>query len=354
MRQKNLITSTLSYANGPIEIVDLSKTYRSGGKTVQALDNVTLTIEQKDVYGIIGLSGAGKSTLIRCIASLLRPSSGKILFNGNDLNQMNKNQLRQFRLQIGMIFQHFNLLTSRTVADNIAYPLEIAAVSREEQEQRVGELLELVGLSAKKHAYPALLSGGEKQRVGIGRALANHPDILLCDEATSALDPKTTRDILSLLRSINTKLGLTIVLITHEMEVVKQICNKVAVIENGRIVEAGPVSTVFADPQHSTTKQFLQTASHEIPPEFLKPISPNRKLLRLRFKGQVLSEPIISEIVKKFDVSANILLSWIDRLPMLSIGTLVIELTGSPQGISDALNYFSEKTVHYEVIESGL
>ncbi len=337
-----------------IEIINAFKAYRSAGKVVQALANVSLTIEQGDVYGIIGLSGAGKSTLIRCLASLVPLSLGRILFDGKDLSLMNQSQLRAFRLQIGMIFQHFNLLSSRTVAGNIAYPLEVANIPLNKREERVDELLELVNLSSKKHVYPALLSGGEKQRVGIARALANHPAVLLCDEATSALDPRTTREILKLLKNINEKLGVTIVLITHEMEVVKQICNKVAVIESGSIVEDGPVAEIFADPRHTTTKQFLQNSLHEIPPEFLKENSPNRKLLRLRFKGQVFSEPIISEIVRKFNVNANILLGWIDRLQTVSMGTLVVELTGSSQGISDTLSYFSEKTVHYEVIENGL
>jgi D-methionine transport system ATP-binding protein len=337
-----------------IEVVDVSKTYRSTDKIVQALDRVSLTIEPGDVWGIVGLSGAGKSTLIRCIASLLELSSGQILFDGKDLSRMSKAQLRDYRLRIGMIFQHFNLLSSRTVAGNIAYPLEIAGVPSPKKEERVDELLELVGLSGKKNAYPALLSGGEKQRVGIARALANHPDLLLCDEATSALDPKTTKEILCLLKSINEKWGVTIFLITHEMGVVKQICNRVAVIEGGTIIEEGLVSEVFADPQQSTTKEFLQNSSHVIPPEFLKQPSPNRKLLRLRFKGKAAGEPIISEIVRNFNVDANILLGWIDRLQTLSIGTLVIELTGSAQGISDALNYLSQKTVHYEEIKHGL
>ncbi|MGH2613116.1 MAG: methionine ABC transporter ATP-binding protein, partial [Rhabdochlamydiaceae bacterium] len=295
-----------------------------------------------------------KSTLIRCLSKLVTPTSGKIFFQSSDIAHMNKKALRDFRKNIGMIFQHFNLLSSRTVACNITYPMEIAHVLKEEQNKQVDELLGLVGLKEKKEAYPSQLSGGEKQRVGIARALANHPQLLLCDEATSALDPKTTREILNLLKSINKKLGITIVLITHEMEVIKQICNKVAVIENGRIVEKGLVSEVFADPKHMTTKHFLQNASHEIPPEFLKEISPHRKLLRLRFKGKVASDPIISEIVRKFNVDANILLGWIDRLQTLSIGTLIIELTGPPQGIIDALSYLSEKTVHYEVIENGL
>ncbi len=336
-----------------IKVIDVSKTYPSAGKIIRALDHVSLSIDPKDIFGIIGLSGAGKSTLIRCLASLAFPSSGSILFDGNDLCLMNKKQLRKFRLNIGMIFQHFNLLSSRTVAENIAYPLEIAGVFGKKQEERVDELLELVGLSHKKHAYPALLSGGEKQRVGIARALSCHPDVLLCDEATSALDPKTTQEILTLLKSINEQLGVTIVLITHEMEVVKQICNKVAVIEAGKIVEEGLVSDVFFHPKHTTTKQFLRNTSHEIPLEFLREPSPNRKLLRLRFKGDVLSEPVISEIIRKYNVDANILLGWIDRLQALSIGNLIVELTGSPEELSCALNHFAEKTVNYEVIEHG-
>jgi len=261
---------------------------------------------------------------------------------------MQKKELRAFRKKVGMIFQHFNLLNSRNVADNIAYPLEISGVSKEEQKRRVEELLKLVGLEGKKGAYPSQLSGGEKQRVGIARALANHPEVLLCDEATSALDPKTTREILSLLKQVNQKLRVTIVLITHEMEVVKQICNKVAVIEKGRIVEEGSVVEVFADPRHLTTKQFLQSASHEIPPEFFKEASPRIKLLRLRFKGKASAEPVISHLVRKFDVDANILLGWIDRLQTFSVGTLVIELEGSPDSIKNALSYLEQKHIDYE------
>lgn len=337
-----------------IEVKNISKKYVHEKKTVHALQDVSLIIEKGDVYGIIGLSGAGKSTLIRCLSRLVTPSSGKILFAGNDIAHMDKKALRDFRKNIGMIFQHFNLLSSRTVADNITYPLEIVEVSKEEQNKRVDELLGLVALKEKKRAYPSQLSGGEKQRVGIARALANEPQVLLCDEATSALDPKTTNEILSLLKNINKKLGVTIVLITHDMQVIKQICNKVAVIEAGRIVEEGLVSEVFSDPKHVTTKHFLQSNSHEIPPEFFKEISPNRKLLRLRFKGEVAGDPVISEIVRKFNVDANILLGWIDRLQTVSIGTLIIELTGPSKGIEDTLHYLSLKTVHYEVIENGL
>ncbi len=333
-----------------IEVESLSKLYN----TVPALENITLRIEQGDIFGIIGLSGAGKSTLIRCLASLIVPSSGKVLFQGSDLSRMKKEELRHFRKKMGMIFQHFNLLSSRTAGGNIAYPLEIANVPKMEQNERIEKLLNLVGLSNKKEAYPSQLSGGEKQRVGIARALANHPDVLLCDEATSALDPKTTKEILDLLKSINKKLGVTIILITHDMEVIKRICNKVAVLEEGRIVEEGLVSEVFADPKHPITKHFIQSTSHEIPEEFFKPSSPNRKLLRLRFKGKAAGEPLISQIVKLFHVEANILLGWIDHLQTIVVGTLIIELSGTPEGIGAALTYLAEKTVHYEVLERGV
>ncbi len=337
-----------------IELQSISKTYQHDGKIITALDNVSLTIGRKDIYGIIGLSGAGKSTLIRCLARLVTPSSGRILFHGMDFASLNIGELRTFRKKTGMIFQHFNLLSSRTVAGNIAYPLEIANVPKEEQDKRINELLGLVGLKEKKNAYPSQLSGGEKQRVGIARALANHPEVLFCDEATSALDPKTTKEILNLLKNINRKLDVTIILITHEMEVIKQICNKVAVIEHGKIVEEGLVTEVFSDPKHSTTKHFLQKSSHEIPPEFFKEISANRKLLRLTFKGKAAGEPIISELVRRFDVDANILLGWIDRLQSLTLGTLIIEMTGAPEGIRNALGFLQEKHVHFEVIENAL
>ena len=336
------------------ELRAVSKSYTQGKKTVQALQNVSLSIEKGDIYGIIGLSGSGKSTLIRCLSRLVTPSSGTIFFQGNDMADLNKKALRDFRKTVGMIFQHFNLLSSRTVTQNIAYPLEIVGVDKEKRLKKVHELLDLVGLKEKQGAYPSQLSGGEKQRVAIARALASNPDVLLCDEATSALDPKTTRDILNLLHMIHKKLGLTIILITHEMEVVKQICNKLAVIESGRLIEEGLVSDIFVDPKHPTTQRFLQSASHDIPPEFFKLLSPHRKLLKLKFKGKAASQPIISALVRKFNVDANILLGWIDRLQTFTLGILIIELTGAPQGIEEALNYLSENSVHYEVLDHAL
>ncbi len=340
------LTACSIYCNSMIEVKKLSKSY---GRAA-ALQNISLSVEKKDIYGIIGLSGAGKSTLIRCLARLVKPSSGQILFQGADIAQLEGGSLRDFRKSIGMIFQHFNLLSSRTVGGNIAYPLEIGG---KYEESRVDELLGLVGLKTKKDAYPSQLSGGEKQRVGIARALANHPKVLLCDEATSALDPKTSREILDLLKTVNKNLGVTIVLITHDMEVIKRICNKVAVIDGGQIVEEGLVSNVFADPQHTITQKFIQSASHEIPLEFFKSTSQNRKLLRLRFKGKAAGEPLIAQIIKKYQVEANILLGWIDHLQTIVIGTLIIELTGAPEGIAGALSYLHEHGVHYEVLEHG-
>lgn len=337
-----------------LEVDNISKIYPNNEKDFHALDNVSLTIQTGDIYGIIGLSGAGKSTLIRTLSQLVVPTTGKILFRGIDINAMEKQNLRAFRKKIGMIFQHFNLLSSRSVADNIAYPLEIANMQKKQRDMRVEELLGFVGLKERKDLYPAQLSGGEKQRVGIARALANSPDILLCDEATSALDPKTTKEILALLKGVNKDLGVTIVLITHEMEVIKQVCNKVAVIERGRIIEKGPVAEVFADPQHAVTKSILQKTIHDIPLDLLKNAIDNRKLLRLIFKGKAVDEPIISEIVRKFDVDINIMMGWIDRLQTLTIGTMIIELNGSPLGIKGALEYLQEKAVHFEVIENGL
>ncbi len=329
------------------EVRSISKTYKHKGKILYALEDINLTVEKGDIYGIIGLSGAGKSTLIRCLARLIVPNSGNILFQGRDIASIEGEELRNFRKSIGMIFQHFNLLNSRTAAGNVSYPLEIAG---KESKERVDELLGLVGLAAKRDATPSQLSGGEKQRVGIARSLANHPAVLLCDEATSALDPKTTREILDLLKSINKKLGLTIVLIAHDMEVIKRICNKVAVMEGGKIIEEGSVVKVFSDPKQETTKRFIQSMSHELPSEFFKPESSNRKLLRLRFRGKAAGEPLIAQIIKNFHVEANILLGWIDHLQTTVVGTLIIELTGDAAGIANALKFLEDNTVQCEVL----
>jgi D-methionine transport system ATP-binding protein len=246
-----------------ISISGLNKLYKTSHGTVPALSNINLQIEKGDIFGIIGLSGAGKSTLIRCLNRLEEPDSGSIVIQGNDITRLGVSELREARKKIGMIFQHFNLLDARTVQANIAFPLELSGFSRREIDQRVAEILDLVGLSDKAGAYPAQLSGGQKQRVGIARALANHPEVLLSDEATSALDPQTTSSILELLADINRKLGLTIVLITHEMNVIRQVCSKVAVLDKGEIVESGTVEQMFARPSSTTMQLFLAHSAYQ-------------------------------------------------------------------------------------------
>jgi len=329
-----------------IEFKAVSKRYYGQKqKDIHALRHINLKIEKGDIFGIIGLSGAGKSTLVRCLSTLEKPSFGQIFIQGKEITKLSDENLQKVRQQMGLIFQHFNLFSSRTVRENISYPMEICKVSKEEQRKRVNELIALVGLEEKKDAYPAQLSGGQKQRVGIARALANQPEILLCDEATSALDPQTTQEILSLIKNLQEKLQLTVVLITHEMEVVKEICNKVAVLKQGEIVEIGFLSEVFIEPKHPMTKTFVQKTIHEIPTHLL---SGKGKVLHLHFKGKRAEEPIITQIVKRFQVDANILLGWIDSLQMVTVGNLIIELTGD--SIEDAIQFLRDQDVIVEEV----
>ena len=331
-----------------IEISNVTKEF----DTVKALDNVNIKIDKSDIYGIIGYSGAGKSTLIRCINRLEEVTSGKVEINGEDITKYNNKELRQVRKKIGMIFQHFNLLNSRTVYQNIAYPMEICGVPKDKIAKKIDELLELVELKDKKNSYPSQLSGGQKQRVGIARALANDPMVLLCDEATSALDPTTTLAILNLLKKINRELGLTIVIITHEMEVIKQICNKVAVMEKGRVVEQGNITDVFANPSESTTKRFVYNISHDMPVEFYSN-KENKKLVRLNFKGDITKKPVISNMIKKYAIDVNILLGGVDKLQENIVGNLVVELLGDSKEIKCAIEYLEDNNVRCEVIENG-
>lgn len=335
-----------------VEIIGLTKRfYRHKQKDIHALKHINLQVEKGDIFGIIGQSGAGKSTLMRCLAALEKPSFGEILIHGQDIVQMNEDALRNYRKSIGMIFQHFNLLDSRTVAENISYPLEIRKIPKESRKKRIRELIELVGLQEAEKHYSSELSGGQKQRVGIARALAHEPEILLCDEATSALDPKTTKEILLLLKNVQKTLGITIILITHQMEVIKQICNKVAVLDSGEIVENGFISQVFSDPKHPLTKSLVQNTIHEIPNRFIESIGPNCKLFHLYFKGQKADQPIIAQMVKRFNVEANILLGWIDSLQSVTVGNLVIQLQGEKSSIDHALQFLKEQSVQYEPIE---
>ena len=340
-----------------IELVNVEKTYYSKAGDIHALKTTNLSINAGEIFGIIGLSGAGKSTLVRCINMLERPTAGKVYVDGAELTSMNKTELNKTRQGIGMIFQHFNLLASRTVYDNIAFPLEIQGMSKAEIDKRVRPLLELVQLETRANYYPSQLSGGQKQRVGIARALASNPKVLLCDEATSALDPQTTKSILDLLKDINKKMQLTIVLITHQMEVVTEICDRVAVIDNGEIIEQGNMVEVFTNPQHETTKEFTKSVMNAELPEIIKNmhltesyVDNSKLIVRISFLGDSASEPIVSGMVKKFDVDVSILFGNIAQLKDVPFGTLIIEISGTHEGIDKALEYLHNQNLKTEVI----
>jgi len=337
-----------------ISIKNLSKVYTSGKREVEALKNINLEINKGEIFGIIGFSGAGKSSLVRCLNLLEVPSKGTITIDGQEITSLKGEALRKARQEIGMIFQHFNLLYSRTVFDNIGFPLEIAGVSKEEIRPRVQELLRLVGLEDKSDSYPAQLSGGQKQRVGIARALANNPKVLLCDEATSALDPETTQSILKLLKNINEKLNLTIVLITHEMKVIKEICDTVAVMEAAEVVELGPVLKVFTEPKATTTRNFVSSVISQEVPEGVKSQLADKKevglVLKLSFIGDKAGKPIISTLVKEFDVDANILYANIDHIKETPFGTLILELVGQETKKIEAVEFLKNQDLKVEVI----
>lgn len=325
-----------------IELRSIHKSYQVNGSAVVALKDVDLTVASGEIFGIIGHSGAGKSTLLRMINFLERPTRGTVHVDGVDLQGLDDPGLRRFRQGVGMIFQHFNLVGSKTVGDNVAFPLRIAGQADAGRiGERVDELLELVGLRRHKDKYPRQLSGGEKQRVGIARALANHPRVLLCDEATSALDPQTTRSILQLLRQINEKLGLTIVLITHEMDVIRTVCDRVAVIDSGAIVESGPVSTVFLHPQHETTRRFVQEAEHiQDENEHVHVALAQRgarTLCRLTFMEDTVHQPILSQTARAFGVDFSILGGRIERIKSLTCGQMTVALEGPDEQVRNAL-----------------
>ncbi|MDI3534586.1 MAG: D-methionine transport system ATP-binding protein [Thermosediminibacterales bacterium] len=338
-----------------ITIKNLNKVYitPNGGK-ITALKNINLNIEKGDIFGIVGLSGAGKSTLIRCINRLEEPTTGKVIIDGVDITNLNIRELRNARKKIGMIFQHFNLLNSRNVEDNVAFPLEIVGMPKTEIKKRVSKLLNLVGLEDRAKHYPSELSGGQKQRVGIARALANDPKLLLCDEATSALDPQTTKSILALLKQINKTLGITIILITHEMSVIKEICNRVAVIERGEIIEQGTVFDVFSQPKTLTAKAFLNRSAYELPDDINVNQTANRRLIRIFFPRDSARKPIISRMIRMFEVDVNILAGAIDKIQDQTFGTLTVEITGSKKQVSGAINFlYNENLEVEEVRKSG-
>ncbi|AHY06362.1 methionine ABC transporter ATP-binding protein [Serratia plymuthica] len=338
-----------------IVLSNVCKTFDSAQGRVVAVDDINLAVEAGQIYGIIGYSGAGKSTLIRLLNGLETPTSGSIEVDGFDIARAKGNQLRQARLKISMVFQHFNLLWSRTVSQNIAFSMQIAGVPKAQIKQRVAELVALVGLQGREDAYPSQLSGGQKQRVGIARALANNPGVLLCDEATSALDPQTTDSILDLLLDINRKLNLTIVLITHEMHVVRKICHRVAVMENGRIVEEGPVIDVFTQPQQPITRQFVkQVSQYQETEENFNPLLAQHlpgAIFKLTFVGMQTHQAVISDVIQRYRVTINILHGKISHTLNGSFGELYIHAEGNDLQIDNMLKLLKERDIAVEVIK---
>ena len=343
-----------------IEFTHVSKDFGSGEKMVRAVRDVSLTIQDGEIFGIIGFSGAGKSTLVRCINLLERPTNGTVVVDGKEMTALSPKELRLARRKIGMIFQHFNLMPSRTVFGNVAYPLQGQGLSKQAIQNKVRKLLKLVDIADKETAYPSQLSGGQKQRVAIARALANDPKVLLCDEATSALDPQTTTAILTLLKDLNQKLNLTIVMITHEMAVVKEICDHVAIMEHGQVVEQGEVFSLFADPKQPITQNFIRTTSNLQKIEELiaegSPVvqlQPGEVIVRLSYIQKNVSEPLISTLSQRFQISLNIIFADIEIVQDAPIGGTVAILSGEREQITKAMEYLIEKNVGVEVLKDA-
>ncbi|WP_418764174.1 methionine ABC transporter ATP-binding protein [Mailhella sp.] len=340
-----------------IRLEDVCKVFAGAQGPVEAVKHVHLTIERGEIFGIIGFSGAGKSTLLRCINLLERPTSGSVLFDDVDLTQLSSSEVRAVRRRIGMIFQQFNLFSSRTVFGNVAFPFAGRGLTKEAIAARVRELLELVGLSGREGDYPSQLSGGQKQRVAIARALASEPEVLLCDEATSALDPQTTQSILQLLRELNRKLGLTIVLITHEMQVIKEICHRVAVMENGAVVEQGDVFSVFANPQQSVTRNFMEMTSHvagfrrllnEKSP--LLELKPGQCILSLRYLERNVCSALVSYLSRTYGVDLNIIFGNVEMIDGHPLGGLIVIAEGKEKSIRECVDYLETIHVGVEVL----
>lgn len=325
-----------------IVLKDISKSFSKDKSTFKALKCINLSIEKGDIFGIIGYSGAGKSTLVRCINLLEKPDCGNVYIDNVDITKLDRKELNSYRKNIGMIFQQFNLLEQRTALENICYPLEIQKIKKSKAIQKAMSLLEIVGLSDKAISYPSELSGGQKQRVAIARALATDPSVLLCDEATSALDPKTTNSILDLLKDINKKLNVTIVIITHEMKVVEKICDKVAVMDNGEIVESGNVKEVFIKPQSSVTRQLINTGS-----EHTKMLH-RKNIIRIVFDGNSATQPVITDLITKCNVSINILCARTETINDALIGEMILQLPQDEDSKARVKQYLDSINTHYE------
>ncbi|MEW9701125.1 methionine ABC transporter ATP-binding protein [Paenibacillus sp. SI8] len=332
-----------------IEFQDIEKVFELPDKKVEALKGIRLTVEKGDIFGVIGHSGAGKSTLIRTVNMLERPTSGKVIVDGKDLTALTAKELRDVKKNIGMIFQHFNLLESKTVFDNVAMPLTLGQTPRKEIQERVNELLSFVGLSDKAKSYPNQLSGGQKQRVGIARALATNPSILLCDEATSALDPQTTNSILQLLKQINEEFQITILIITHEMNVIKEICNRVAVMAHGQVVEQGNVLELFAKPKTETARNFVSSVVRDdIPQSIVQLLASTKgrsKIFKVHFLGEGFGQSLFSQVAKQFDNEVRVLFGQIIELQGVPFGNFIIEIQGEEAEIDRAYEYIRQQNV---------
>lgn len=349
-----------------IELNKLSVQFHQKGRLITAVKDATLHVEKGDIYGVIGYSGAGKSTLVRTINLLQKPTTGQIVVNGETIFdsehpvKFTGQRLREFRQKIGMIFQHFNLMVQKTARQNVAFALRHSKLSKEEKDKKVTDLLELVGLSDRAENYPAQLSGGQKQRVAIARALANDPEILISDESTSALDPKTTKQILTLLQDLNQKLGLTVVMITHEMQIVKDICHRVAVMQNGHLIEEGSVLEIFSNPKEPLTQEFIKTATGidealvKIEKQALVQHLPKDDLLvQLKYAGTSTDEPILNQIYKQFEVTANILYGNIEILDDTPVGEMIVVLSGEADALAAAQTAILEAGIELTVLKRG-
>lgn len=337
-----------------ITIENVTKKFKSKDNEISAVDQVSLSVNKGEIFGVIGFSGAGKSTLLRLVNLLERPTEGRIIVNDQEISKLSQKDLRQLRRGIGMIFQTFNLFNSRTVFGNVAFPLKLAKVPKQQIKERVTELLRFVGLEDKAKHFPEQLSGGQKQRVGIARSLATSPDILICDEATSALDPQTTGEILNLLKKVNQEYNVTILLITHEMQVIRQICDRVAVMENGKVIEEGSVFDIFANPKTDTTKNFISSVLNDkISKELFERLTHNKKskLYRLVFRGEATSQPVLSHISKQYNVDVNILNGNISELQGTLFGNLVIELSGDHTDIKQVIKELEKQIQVKELTE---
>lgn len=342
--------------NGIIQLKNIDVTFQNEGKTIEAVKDVSIDVKKGDVFGVIGYSGAGKSTLVRVINLLQKPTAGSVIVNGQNMLELSQKDLRTARRNIGMIFQHFNLMNSLTVYGNVDFPLRDSGLSKDERKKKIDKLLDIVGLSDRANNYPSQLSGGQKQRVAIARALANDPEILISDEATSALDPKTTTEILDLLGRLNKELGITIVIITHEMDAIKQVCNRVSVMENGRLIEEGDLLSIFGNPKEQLTKDFVNTSTHigsvldEIRDSGIVDKLSGR-LIELNYIGDSTNEPIVVELYKRFQVEANILFSNIERLQNTTVGIMLFALTGEDDKVEAAIKYLNSLKVNVKEID---